>query len=360
MEPGSMKESSFSGQASQLTRRNFLTLSGMSLFALVWPRMRSKFQASLFEQEGRVCTGSAKVYQLPSFSSNEVREIWKDTILPITYVTIGDKEPEYNRVWYRIGSEGYVHSGSIQPVQTTLNEPQAAIPETGILAEVTMPFTDAHSHPGNEFAVIYRYYFETTHWVDKLVQDHAGGLWYRVREDRWDYIYYVPAEHLRIIPADELNPRSPFVPDAAKRIEVNLAAQIVIAYEWNKPVFMTKAATGAKFSNGNFSTPLGRHLTFHKRPSRHMAAGNLAANGYDLPGVPWVSYFTEKGVAFHGTYWHNDFGRPRSHGCINLTSQAAKWLYLWTKPAVPPDEQRVYEDYGTQVDVFEGFPGDSP
>jgi len=50
-----------------------------------------------------------------------------------------------------------------------------------------------------------------------------------------------------------------------------------------------------------------------------MARGNLAANGYDLPGVPWNSYITEEGIAFHGTYWHNNFGKPRSHGCINLT-----------------------------------------
>ncbi|MBU2609660.1 MAG: L,D-transpeptidase, partial [Chloroflexi bacterium] len=53
------------------------------------------------------------------------------------------------------------------------------------------------------------------------------------------------------------------------------------------------------------------------------------------------------------TYWHNDFGRPRSHGCINLSSQAAKWLYRWTQPVVPPNEQMVYERYGTTVDVLE-------
>ncbi|MEJ2353252.1 MAG: L,D-transpeptidase, partial [Anaerolineales bacterium] len=58
------------------------------------------------------------------------------------------------------------------------------------------------------------------------------------------------------------------------------------------------------------------------------------------------------GIAFHGTYWHNDYGRPRSHGCINLTSRAAKWIYRWTLPVVPPDQQRVYEDFGTRVDVI--------
>lgn len=79
-----------------------------------------------------------------------------------------------------------------------------------------------------------------------------------------------------------------------------------------------------------------------------MAAGNLAT-GYDLPGVPWVSYITDSGIAFHGTYWHNDYGVPRSHGCLNMSSQAAKWLYRWTQPVVPAEEQEVWVGYGTEV-----------
>jgi lipoprotein-anchoring transpeptidase ErfK/SrfK len=137
-----------------------------------------------------------------------------------------------------------------------------------------------------------------------------------------------------------------------KRIEVHIPEQVMIAYEYDQPVFMARIASGAIFSNGDYSTPTGRHQTFHKRASRHMARGNLAANGYDLPGVPWNSYITEDGIAFHGTYWHNNFGRPRSHGCINLTSQAAKWVYLWTKPDAPPDQEDIYKATGTNVDII--------
>jgi lipoprotein-anchoring transpeptidase ErfK/SrfK len=115
---------------------------------------------------------------------------------------------------------------------------------------------------------------------------------------------------------------------------------------------MAKAATGAKFSNGNFATPSGHHITAHKRPSRHMAAGNLAYNGYDLPGVPWISYITENGISLHGTYWHNNFGFPRSHGCINLAPKAAQWIYLWTLPVVPPNAQYVHKSFGTSVDII--------
>jgi lipoprotein-anchoring transpeptidase ErfK/SrfK len=135
-------------------------------------------------------------------------------------------------------------------------------------------------------------------------------------------------------------------------MEIHLEKQVLIAYEWDRPVFTARIASGARFSTGNYETPIGRFVVFHKMPSRHMAAGDIASNGYDLPGVPWVSYFTEEGISIHGTYWHNDFGKKRSHGCINLTPQAAKWIYRWTQPVVPPSEKRVYEKTGTLLDIL--------
>lgn len=347
-----LRESSPTNNFAFISRRNFVKLTAAGLLGLVWPKRISRLLLPLSNQQGRVIPETLTLYQNPSFLSPPVKDYGKDTILTLTLVTIGDGEPPHNRVWYKIGQEGYAHSGSIQPVQTRLNEPQENLPNQGALAEVTVPFTDAHSHPGNHYSVVYRFYYETTHWVDKLLVDREQKLWYRIREDRWKLIYYVAAEHLRVIPLQELELTSKNVPDTEKRISINLEKQIVTAFEYENPVFMTRASTGARFSNGNFSTPVGAHMTFHKRPSRHMAAGNLAANGYDLPGVPWVSYITEKGVAIHGTYWHNDYGRPRSHGCINLTPQASKWIYLWTSPFVPPQQQRIYERTGTRVDVI--------
>jgi lipoprotein-anchoring transpeptidase ErfK/SrfK len=337
---------------SALTRRDFLKFSGLSLLSAALPPIGQPLAVPR-SQQGRVIDPSIVVYDIPSFTGRQVRRYWHDTVVSLTAATVGDDEPAYNRVWYRIGSEGYAHSGSIQPVQTRLNPVvDSQFPSYGQLAEVTVPYTDAHWRPGKYQPVAYRFYYETTHWVGQLVQDDYGNPWYRIIEDKWDLVYYVPAEHLRLIATEELFPLSPRVPAKDKRLEVRTAEQIVVAYERDRPVFAARAATGARFSNGAYYTPSGRHMTFHKRPSRHMAAGNLAANGYDLPGVPWVCYITEKGVALHGTYWHNDFGRPRSHGCINLSSQAAKWFYRWTLPVVPPGMQRVYKTSGTIVDVF--------
>jgi lipoprotein-anchoring transpeptidase ErfK/SrfK len=82
-----------------------------------------------------------------------------------------------------------------------------------------------------------------------------------------------------------------------------------------------------------------------------MAVGDIASNGFDLPGVPWVLYITEGGISFHGTYWHNDYGHPHSHGCINMTPQAAKWLFRWTSPTVPPEKPLAYGYVGTKVEI---------
>jgi len=56
---------------------------------------------------------------------------------------------------------------------------------------------------------------------------------------------------------------------------------------------------------------------------------DMAGPGYYLPNVPYTMYFY-KGYALHGTYWHNNFGTPMSHGCINLTITDAAWLYEWS------------------------------
>jgi hypothetical protein len=199
--------------------------------------------------------------------------------------------------------------------------------------------------------VAYRLYFTSTHWVTDLVEDDNGGLWYEVLEDFYQFHYFVNATHLRIIQPAEVEMISPEVPAKDKKIEVHLNDQIVIAYEGSNPVQMMRCSGGTALRRG-YLTPTGEFRTDYKRPSRHMVNSRLAsAYSYDLPGVPWICYFTEEGIAFHGTYWHNDFGRPKSHGCINLLSENAKWLYRWTLPHVPYEEQRFDKIGGTAVKI---------
>lgn len=86
--------------------------------------------------------------------------------------------------------------------------------------------------------------------------------------------------------------------------------------------------------------------------------GSILASGapdtYILPGVPWTMFFIyETGVAFHGTFWHNNFGVPMSHGCVNMRNEDAKWLFRWVTPSFElPVKDRFNWDsrgYGTQV-----------
>jgi hypothetical protein len=338
-----------------LSRSDFLKVSGVGFLGLFLPRIQDPpdpGEAQLFaNQQGRVTDSSIEIHKSPSVNDDVLSVYQRDIILPLTGVAVSEDTKAYNRVWYQVDKTGYAYSGSIQPVKTILNDPLTSLPKKSNLAEVTIPFTEAHAFPNKPSEVLYRFYYETTHWVDAVMMDRENNTWYRVYDDKFEIYRYVLANHMRLIPDEELTMLSADVPAELKRIEVHLNEQIVIAYEDNLPIFMSRASTGGSFNRGIFATPYGRRITFHKRPSVHMAAGSLVSNGFDLPGVPWVSYITESGVAFHGTYWHNDFGKPRSHGCINMPSQAAKWIYRWTQPIVPPDAKYRFLDYGTRVDV---------
>lgn len=340
--------------SSDLSRRDFLKLSGLGLASLFAPALPLNFllKDPYDAQQGRVTSRLLWSYDRPSFDATRVKMYWRDLVVSITNAAVSDDETAYNRVWYEVGKDGYVYSGNVQPVRTVLNTPRTDIPTNGLLGEVSVPYSDAHEFPGTSSKVAYRIYYETTHWIMSVATNEDDGkLWYQIWDDKWDELYYVPAEHLRILSDEELAPLSPDVPYDQKRVEVRLEAQLVIAYEYGNPVFATRAATGGIFRVGTYTTPTGHFMTYHKRPTRHMAAGDLAASGFDLPGVPWVLYINESGVSFHGTYWHNDYGHPRSHGCINLTPQAAKWLYRWTTPVVKPTDQYAYKSEGTQVEI---------
>jgi lipoprotein-anchoring transpeptidase ErfK/SrfK len=370
--------SDFFSPLNRLNRRDFLKFSSLGFLTLALPQFpvsaRNEIPSSgtnplltahrltldrfpvtdqIQDFFGRITQSETGLYEKPSFSSKLIKTLWTDVLMPITDVTVGDQEPDYNRVWYDLDGQGYVHSGSVQPVQVKSNQPDTQIPSSGCLAEVTVPYTDGRWWASSEVAVAYRFYYATTHWVTGYTTDETGLALYRVYDNLIKRSYFVQASHLRLIPPTELQPLSPNIPAGDKRIEVHLAEQMVIAYERDEPVFMARAATGGKFSNGNYSTPTGLLPILYKSPTHHMASNNLAAaNSYDLPGVPWICYITEDGLGFHGTFWHNDFGKPRSHGCINLTPQSARWIYLWTTPVVPTDKNLWFDEGGTSVNII--------
>jgi LysM repeat protein len=104
-----------------------------------------------------------------------------------------------------------------------------------------------------------------------------------------------------------------------KWIEVDLSSQRVYARQGNSVVRKMVVSTGTS----RYPTPVGRFRIYAKYRSVTMSGP-----GYHLPGVPHTMFFY-RGYAIHGTYWHNNFGRRMSHGCINLKRGDAKWLYSW-------------------------------
>lgn len=107
-------------------------------------------------------------------------------------------------------------------------------------------------------------------------------------------------------------------------IEVNLSTQYLIAWYGNTRVNETYVSTGKP----GFDTPTGTYYVLTRYRYDTMA-GCIQGECYYVPDVPWVQYFTNVGHALHGTYWHNDFGSVRSHGCVNLPLWFAEWLWNW-------------------------------
>lgn len=105
----------------------------------------------------------------------------------------------------------------------------------------------------------------------------------------------------------------------AKWIDIDLSSQRLRAYAGNTVLRTMVVSTGI----ARYPTPPGRFRIYSKYPSITMSGP-----GYNLPGVPHSMFFY-RGYAIHGTYWHNNFGTPMSHGCINLTRGDAAWLYSW-------------------------------
>lgn len=341
----------------QFSRREFLRLSSAALISVLalsrtsFAYAESDSQLNSSTPLGRITMRRRELFDIPSENGKVVRELALDEVLPITHTAIGFGEPVGNRVWYQLNDEGFIHSGLVQPVYNQLNKMVTSIPEAGLLAEVTVPYIDAvHDLENPETTT--RLYYSTTHWILGLKQDESGAWWYEVLEDFYQKRYFIKPQHLRVIPDNELAALSPLVPASDKYIEVRLEDQLVIAYEGDTQVQLFRCSAGV--SKGDVSqTPIGDFRTDYKRPSRHMIDGNdHHMNTFNLPGVPWISYIDVNGISFHGTYWHNNFGVPMSHGCINLPPACAKWIYRWTTPVVGIGEQRGYKMMGgTRVTI---------
>jgi len=134
-------------------------------------------------------------------------------------------------------------------------------------------------------------------------------------------------------------------------IEVDLSEQKLFAHNGSQIDYEFLVSSG-KWA----PTPTGEYRIWSKFKYTKMSGGDKAKNTYYyLPNVPYTQYY-HKGYGLHGAYWHNNFGQPMSHGCINLAIPDAEKLFYWTTPTLPEGKNIAFaskENIGTRVIVHD-------
>jgi hypothetical protein len=336
-----------------LNRRSFLKLAGAASGALLLPRLPS-FASSPQDRLCRVTELEATLRLKPSPDAAAVGTATLDDVLKVEREVVGQGVYPHNHVWFET-ADGFLWSSEAQPVRHAPNPPLETLPGEGVWSEISVPFVDGHRSPDPAAPVRYRLYYSMVLNVNRVVAGTDGQTWYRV-EDENGVVMYALGEAFRVMTPEEIAPIES--PAAEKSIRVNLERQDLSAIEDGVEVYYCRIASGYSFTEDGervWNTPIGQNWTWRKMVSRHMSGGDLLS-GYDLPGVGWAILFSGSGAAVHSTYWHNDFGTPRSRGCINVLPEDAKWLFRWSNPPVeykPGDVESLFPNPGTPVIVRE-------
>jgi lipoprotein-anchoring transpeptidase ErfK/SrfK len=361
------------GSLNHISRRDTLKLAALGLGGLTlrpWNRIHASFDFPSSERLGRVCVRKTDIKARPDGDSQNLGALNEDAVVPWLREVAGRPYSIYasNLRWVET-PDGYVWAPHLQPVVNQPNQPTNILPETslgaGMWVEVTVPWVDltldnppARS-PWLKNTDFPRLYYSQIIWVDQSKTSGDGQTYYRINE-RYGYgdFFWAAAEAFRPLTPEDTAPIHPEAEE--KRVIVNLRDQTLSCYEGNIEVFFCRISSGAKFdAQGNpvdeWSTPLGPHHTWRKTISLHMSGGTTGG-GYDLPGIGWTTIFAGNGVAIHSTYWHNNFGEPMSHGCVNARPRDAQWVFRWSDPQVDlyPGDLTVSMPGGTVVEVLEG------
>jgi lipoprotein-anchoring transpeptidase ErfK/SrfK len=363
-----------------ITRKNFIKLMGLGVSAVgLNPYLTSQDNAAFpdYDRLGRVCIeGYVEVKSAPSKSSQTVGVLYEDTVIPWYREVIAKDFDIYrfNQRWIET-TDGYVYAPNIQPVKNLPNSPIDELLPTsmggGIWAEVTVPSADVslvHGPSSNswvhsriDYGLPLRVYYGQVFYIDQIKTGDDGNIYYRVNPNYYGGVdmFWVPAEAMRPLSPEDIAPIHPEVEN--KKIIVDVNKQTLSCFEGDSEVYYCLVSTGGKWDYqgnvvDNWSTPIGSFLISRKFISLQMSGGTTGA-GYDLPGIGWVSLFATGGVAIHATVWHNEFGTPKSHGCVNTLPEDAKWIFRWSLPETPYDPGMIdislTGDKSTTVQVVE-------
>ena len=202
------------------------------------------------------------------------------------------------------------------------------------------PCVNMRSGPGTNYPVVIRL---RTGMVLKVATTTVanGHTWYKIGFDgeihypeRVTSGWYVDADYVQLFSDDgEIQETKGGDTVSSKRIVVDLVGEMLYAYDGATLFMQQPISTGLELT----PTLPGTFRVYKKIPDSYMQGPvpGLSSQYYDLPGVPWDLYFTNDGNAIHGSYWHDHFGKPWSHGCVNLPIEQAKILYKWADLGTP-------------------------
>ncbi len=374
----------------KISRRDFLKLAGAGLGALAFkpyfrngldyfsmPRRLPQFPGS--EIIGRVVDPDIDLRSRPANDPNlntSIAKLGADTLVEWNREVIGNVIGGLSNQRYVETPNGFIYSSVLQPTRNLPNTPITEMPagQPGFWVEVTVPYVDlAHegvvASPWMQDHIAYnfppRLYYGQVVWIDQ-VRTNNGFAEYRWNEDvnghgygygAYGEFFWADGAAFKILADDDVAPISPDVSPDDKHIEVDLDRQTLSCYEGAAEVFYCRTSTGLAYDpetgqiSDKLATPVGNLLTHWKIISLNMTAGSFQS-GYSTPAVPWSTMISGDGIAIHGAFWHNSFGEKRSHGCINVTPEDAKWIFRWTTPTISlaQSEMRVsLPDHGTIV-----------
>jgi len=321
---------------------------------------------------GRICSGDPGAHfdikSEPYWEAPAVSTAWRDDVFEWKQEVIAKQlDPiRINQRWVE-SEAGYIYAEYVQktrhiPQVPLLELPEIPTGERGMWVEIVTPYTGmTFARSPSQYwirdVVNPRLYYSQVFWAfDVRTNPENGKIEYCLKQLYGAYAdaYWIDASVCRQITPEEISPIHPEAEN--KHVVINLIYQTMACYEGDEEVFFSKVTTGGIGEEGQWLTPLGTHTIWRKMVSTHMSAGPAVGN-YDISGVPWTTLFDNNGAAVHSTYWHNNFGTARSHGCVNARPEDAKWVWRWTAPYVDyyPGELTIQGfDQSTKVEVIHG------
>jgi hypothetical protein len=372
-----------------LSRRDFLKLTGVGLGAFVFrppktfdfeslsaPRRLPDFPKS--EIIGRVLENGIDLRSQPTndeTATTSIAELAADTLVEWGRQVVGNVIGGLSNQRYVETPQGYIYSSVLQPTRNLPNTPLTEMPagQKGFWAEVTVPYIElAHegvvASPWLQDHIAYNFrpklYYGQVVWIDQI-RTTNGFPEYRWNEDvphgygygAYGEFFWGDGAGFKVLTDADVAPIDPDIDPNEKKIDANLDYQTLSCYEGTREVYFCRISSGLGYdpstgqASDKLATPVGNLLTHWKIMSLNMTAGTFQS-GYSTPAVPWSTMISGDGVAIHGAFWHNAFGEKRSHGCINVSPEDAKWIFRWTTPyiALAQSELRVsLPDHGTIV-----------